>query len=141
MWGYCWAVIDLAYADGLQCSCQIRWPKVALIAGRSIAPSFKGSPTASDYKGLGLRRNTPVVHDSNRLATAKDPRWQRPYTELTYQPMLEVMSYLCANGYKTFIVTGFGQDFVREYSQRIYDIPPEGVIGSALAVRYLRQGW
>ena len=65
------------------------------------------------------------------LATAKDPRWKRPYTDLTYQPMLEVMSYLRANGYKTFIVTGFGQDFVREYSQRIYDIPPEQVIGCA----------
>jgi len=70
------------------------------------------------------------------LATAKDPRWKRPYTELTYQPMLEVMSYLRATGYKTFIVTGFGQDFVRVYSQRIYDIPPEQVIGSALAVKY-----
>ena len=70
------------------------------------------------------------------LATAKDPRWKRPYTELTYQPMLEVMRYLRANGYKTFIVTGFGQDFVRMYSQQIYDIPREQVIGSALAVRY-----
>ena len=70
------------------------------------------------------------------LATAKDPRWKRPYTELTYQPMLEVMSYLRANGYKTFIVTGFGQDFVRVYSQQVYDIPTEQVIGSALAVKY-----
>jgi phosphoglycolate phosphatase-like HAD superfamily hydrolase len=70
------------------------------------------------------------------LATAKDPRWKRPYIELTYQPMLEVMSYLRANGFKTFIVTGFGQDFVRVYSQHAYDIPPEQVIGSALAVRY-----
>jgi len=70
------------------------------------------------------------------LAAAKDPRWKRPYTELTYQPMLEVMRYLRANGYKTFIVTGFGQDFVRVYSQQIYDILPEQVIGSALAVRY-----
>ena len=50
--------------------------------------------------------------------------------------MLEVMSYLRANGYKTFIVTGFGQDFVRVYAQQIYDIPPEQVIGSALAVKY-----
>ena len=70
------------------------------------------------------------------LATAKDPRWKRSYTELTYQPMLEVMSYLRANGYNTFIVTGFGQDFVRVYAQQIYDIPPEQVIGSALAVKY-----
>ena len=70
------------------------------------------------------------------LASAKDPRWKRPYTELTYQPMLEVMSYLRANGYKTFIVTGFGQDFVRVYSQQVYDIPTEQVIGSALNTKY-----
>jgi phosphoglycolate phosphatase-like HAD superfamily hydrolase len=70
------------------------------------------------------------------LATAKDPHWKRPYTELTYQPMLEVMNYLRANGYKTFIVTGFGQDFVRVYSQKVYDIPSEQVIGSALNTKY-----
>jgi hypothetical protein len=51
------------------------------------------------------------------LVSAKDPRWKRPYTELTYQPMLEILSYLRANGFKTYIVTGFGQDFVRLYSQ------------------------
>jgi hypothetical protein len=70
------------------------------------------------------------------LATAKDPRWKRPYTELTYRPMLEVLSYLRANGFKTYIVTGFGQDFVRLYSQQVYGIPPEQVVGSALAVKY-----
>jgi hypothetical protein len=70
------------------------------------------------------------------LASAKDPRWKRPYTELTYQPMQEVMSYLRANGYRTFIVTGFGQDFVRVYSQQVYDIPPEQVVGSALATKF-----
>ena len=70
------------------------------------------------------------------LASAKDPRWKRPYTELTYQPMLEVLSYLRANGFKTYIVTGFGQDFVRLYSQQVYGIPPEQVVGSALAVKY-----
>ena len=70
------------------------------------------------------------------LATAKDPRWKRPYTELTYQPMLEVMSFLRASGFKTYIVTGFGQDFVRLYSQQVYGIPPEQVVGSALAVKY-----
>jgi phosphoglycolate phosphatase-like HAD superfamily hydrolase len=76
------------------------------------------------------------VDGKNWLASAKDPRWQRPYTELVYQPMLEVMTYLRANGFKTYIVTGFGQDFVRLYSQRVYGIPPEQVIGSALAVKY-----
>ena len=70
------------------------------------------------------------------LATAKDPRWKRPYTELVYQPMQEVLVYLRANGFKTYIVTGGGQDFVRLYSQRVYGIPPEQVVGSALAVKY-----
>jgi haloacid dehalogenase-like hydrolase len=70
------------------------------------------------------------------LATAKDPRWKRPYTELTYQPMLEAMSFLRASGFKTFIVTGFGQDFVRLYSQQVYGVPREQVVGSALAVKY-----
>ena len=65
------------------------------------------------------------------LTVAKDPRWKRPYTDLTYQPMQEVMSYLRANGYKTYIVTGGGQDFVRMYSERVYGIPPEQVVGSA----------
>ena len=58
------------------------------------------------------------------LATAKDPRWKRPYTDLTYQPMQEVMSYFRANGYRTYIVTGGGEDFVRQYSERVYGIPP-----------------
>ncbi len=70
------------------------------------------------------------------LETAKDPRWKRPYTELTYLPMLEVLSYLRANGYKTYIVTGGGQDFVRVYSERVYGIPPEQVVGTAGATKY-----
>jgi hypothetical protein len=75
------------------------------------------------------------------LTSAKDPRWKRSYTELTYQPMREVMNHLRANGYKTFIVTGFGQDFVRVYSQQVYGIPPYQVVGSALATKYgYRQG-
>jgi haloacid dehalogenase-like hydrolase len=72
----------------------------------------------------------------NWLATAKDHRWKRPYTELTYQPMQEVLKYLRANGYKTFIVTGGGQDFVRVYSEEVYGIPPEQVVGSAGAVKF-----
>jgi phosphoglycolate phosphatase-like HAD superfamily hydrolase len=70
------------------------------------------------------------------LASAKDPRWKRPYTELTYQPMQEVLKYLRANGYKTYIVTGGGQDFVRVYSEEVYGIPPEQVVGSAGATKY-----
>ena len=70
------------------------------------------------------------------LAEAKDPRWKRPFTDLTYLPMQEVLKYLRANGYKTFIVTGGGQDFVRVYSEAIYGIPPEQVVGSAGATTY-----
>jgi len=70
------------------------------------------------------------------IATAKHPRWGRLYTELTYQPMLEVMHFLRDNGYKTYIVTGGGQDFVRVYSERVYGIPPEQIVGTAGGVKY-----
>jgi phosphoglycolate phosphatase-like HAD superfamily hydrolase len=70
------------------------------------------------------------------LATAKHPRYQRPYTELTYQPMLEVLQLFRANGYKTSIVTGGGQDFVRVYAEQVYGIPPEQVIGTAGGTKY-----
>ena len=70
------------------------------------------------------------------IASAKDGRWKRPYTELTYQPMQEVLSYLRANGFKTYIVTGGGQDFVRVYSERVYGIPPEQVVGTAGGTKY-----
>jgi hypothetical protein len=70
------------------------------------------------------------------LATARHPRWQRPYTALTYQPMQELLRYLRAHGFKTYIVTGGGQDFVRVFAEEVYGIPPEQVIGSAGATRY-----
>jgi phosphoglycolate phosphatase-like HAD superfamily hydrolase len=70
------------------------------------------------------------------LASAKDPRWKRPYTELTYLPMQEVLKYLRDNGYKTYIVTGGGQDFVRVYSEQVYGIPPEQVVGTAGGTKY-----
>jgi phosphoglycolate phosphatase-like HAD superfamily hydrolase len=70
------------------------------------------------------------------LAKAKNPRWKRPYTELVYQPMLEVMKYLRENGYKTYFVTGGGQDFVRVYSEQVYGVPPEQVVGSMGATKF-----
>jgi phosphoglycolate phosphatase-like HAD superfamily hydrolase len=70
------------------------------------------------------------------ITTAKDPRWHRLYTDLVYQPMLEVMRYLRASGYKTYLVTGGGQDFVRVYSERIYGIPPEQVVGTMGGTAY-----
>jgi phosphoglycolate phosphatase-like HAD superfamily hydrolase len=65
------------------------------------------------------------------LDAARHPRWNRPYTQLTYQPMIEVLGYMRANGYKTYIVTGGGQDFVRVYADKAYGIPPEQVVGTA----------
>jgi hypothetical protein len=70
------------------------------------------------------------------LSRAKHPRFKRPYTELVYQPMLEVMQYLRNNGFKTYIVTGFGQDFVRAYGEQVYGVPPEQVVGSSLTTKY-----
>jgi len=70
------------------------------------------------------------------LATAENARWKRPYTRMTYLPMRELLSYLRANGYKTYIVTGGGQDFVRVYSEQAYGIPPEQVVGTAAGTTY-----
>lgn len=70
------------------------------------------------------------------LEKAKDPRWKRPFTELTYYPMQQLLEYLRANGFKTYIVTGGGQDFVRVYSEDTYGIPPEQVVGTAGATKY-----
>jgi phosphoserine phosphatase len=69
-------------------------------------------------------------------AKAEDHRWHRPYTELVYQPMLEVLGLLRANGFRTYIVTGGGQAFVRSYAERVYGIGPAQVIGSTLETKY-----
>jgi len=83
--------------------------------------------------------NTPeefqkVVRDW--LATARHPKFKRPYTELVFQPMLELLDYLRANGFKTYIVSGGGIEFVRAWSQQVYGIPPEQVIGSSIRTKY-----
>jgi hypothetical protein len=70
------------------------------------------------------------------LATARHPRFDRPYDQLTYQPMQEVLRYLRANGFKTFIVSGGGADFLRVWTERVYGIPPEQVVGSTGRVTY-----
>jgi hypothetical protein len=67
------------------------------------------------------------------IARARDARWHRKYTDLVYQPMLEAMRYLRTQGYRTYIVTGGTQAFVRNYAQAAYEIPPEQIIGTALA--------
>jgi phosphoserine phosphatase len=84
----------------------------------------------------GMSVDTFAAEAKKWLAEAKDPRWKKPYTELTYLPMQEVLKYLRASGYKTYIVTGGGQDFVRAYSEATYGIPPEQVVGSSGGTKY-----
>jgi phosphoglycolate phosphatase-like HAD superfamily hydrolase len=73
---------------------------------------------------------------SGWVAKARDPRWNRPYTDLVYQPMLEVMQHLRASGFRVYIVTGGGQAFVRAFAQATYDVPPDRVIGSTGKTKY-----
>jgi haloacid dehalogenase-like hydrolase len=78
---------------------------------------------------------------SDWLATARHPRFNRPYTELVYQPMLELLAYLRVNGFKTFIVSGGGIEFMRPWSERVYGIPPGQVVGSSIKTRFeMRDG-
>jgi phosphoserine phosphatase len=70
------------------------------------------------------------------LATAKHPRFERPYTQLVYQPMVEVLEYLRANEFKTFIVSGGGIDFMRPWTEKAYGIPREQVVGSCIEVKF-----
>jgi hypothetical protein len=74
------------------------------------------------------------------LASAKHPRFNRPYTELVYQPMLELLAYLRSNGFKTYIVSGGGIEFMRPWTETVYGIPPEQVIGSSIKTRFEMRG-
>jgi phosphoglycolate phosphatase-like HAD superfamily hydrolase len=98
--------------------------------------------TELDLEKIAMATLTGMPADEFRaeakkwVASAKDPRWKRPYTDLTYLPMQEVLKYLRANGYKTYIVTGGGQDFVRVYAEATYGIPAEQVVGTAVTTKY-----
>jgi hypothetical protein len=75
------------------------------------------------------------------IATAKHPKTGKLHTEMTYQPMLELLAYLRANGFKTFIVSGGGIEFMRPWAERVYGIPPEQVIGSSVKTKFeMRDG-
>jgi phosphoglycolate phosphatase-like HAD superfamily hydrolase len=89
---------------------------------------------AATLSGMSVEEFT--AEGKKWLETARHPRWKRPYTDLVYQPMLEVLQYLQDNGYKTYIVTGGGQDFVRIYSEKVYGIPPEQAVGTAEGTKY-----
>jgi phosphoglycolate phosphatase-like HAD superfamily hydrolase len=91
------------------------------------------------HAGMTTTEFEAIVKDW--LEAARHPRFQRPYTELVYQPMRELLAYLRANGFKTYIVSGGGVDFMRPWVEKVYGIPPEQVVGSSIKTKFeLRDG-
>jgi haloacid dehalogenase-like hydrolase len=94
---------------------------------------------AASHAGTTTEEFETIVTDW--IASARHPGTKRRYDEMVYQPMLDVLTYLRANGYKTFIVSGGGVEFMRPWVERVYGIPPEQVVGSRIKVKYeLRNG-
>jgi phosphoglycolate phosphatase-like HAD superfamily hydrolase len=100
---------------------------------------------ASGEKGLaellaathaGMTTDEFAKSVSDWITTAKHPKTGRLYTEMTFQPMLELLAYLRANGFKTYIVSGGGIDFMRVWAERVYGIPPEQIVGSSGGLKY-----
>jgi phosphoglycolate phosphatase-like HAD superfamily hydrolase len=89
---------------------------------------------AATHAGLNTEDFSTAV--ANWLATARHPRFDRPYNEMVYQPMVELLAYLRANGFKTFIVSGGGIEFMRVWAEKAYGIPPEQVVGSSGVVEF-----
>jgi hypothetical protein len=89
---------------------------------------------AATHTGMSTEAFSDLVDDW--LARAKHPKYQKLYVNLVYQPMVELLGYLHANGFKTFIVSGGGVEFMRRFAERIYGIPPEQVIGSSGIVKF-----
>jgi haloacid dehalogenase-like hydrolase len=89
---------------------------------------------AASHAGMTTEEFEGIVREW--MATAKHPRFGRPYTDLVYLPMLELLAYLRANGFKTYIVSGGGVEFMRPWAGKVYGIPPEQVIGSSIKVKY-----
>ena len=91
------------------------------------------------HAGMTTEEFEKIVKDW--IATAKHPKTGRLYTEMVYQPMLELLAYLRANGFKTFIVSGGGIEFMRAFAEKVYGIPPEQVIGSSGKMKFeMRDG-
>ena len=86
------------------------------------------------HAGMTTEQFQRIVKDW--IATARHPRFHRPYTELVYQPMLELLAYLRAKGFKTYIVSGGGIEFMRPWTEKVYGIPPEQVIGSCIGLKF-----
>jgi phosphoserine phosphatase len=90
---------------------------------------------AATHAGMTVEQFQKIVTDW--LATARQPRFKRPYTECIYQPMLELLAYLRGNGFKTYIVSGGGIEFIRPWAEKTYGIPPEQVVGSSIKTKFI----
>jgi hypothetical protein len=103
----------------------------AVLAG---TPRDRLKLIAASHAGMTTEDFEKIVKDW--LATAKHPRFQRPYTELVYQPMREVLAFLRASGFKTYIVSGGGVEFMRPWAESVYGVPYEQVLGSRIKLKY-----
>jgi hypothetical protein len=91
------------------------------------------------HAGMTTEEFNAIVTDW--IATARDPKFKKPYTELVYQPMVELLAYLRANGFKTFIVSGGGIEFMRPWTEKVYGVPPEQIVGSSIKTHFeMRDG-
>jgi len=109
--------------------------KGALAGGERAMEEF----VMATHSGMTTEEYERIVKDW--IATAKHPRFKRPYTECVYQPMLELLAYLRAKGFKTFIVSGGSIEFMRPWMERVYGIPPEQVVGSSIKTKFeMRDG-
>ena len=121
-----------------------RQPFKAVLEGDMKTLAEAGERSLSElvmvtHAGMTTDEFSRIVTDW--LATARDVRFKRLYTELVYQPMLELLAYLRANGFKTFIVSGGGVEFMRPWADRVYGVPPEQVVGSSIKTRFqMRDG-
>ena len=109
-------------------------PFKSILAGDMAALAASGQKglleiMAATHTGLTTEAFTQAV--TEWLARARHPRFNRPYTDLVYQPMLELLAHLRSAGFKTFIVSGGGIEFMRPWTERVYGIPPEQVVGSS----------
>jgi len=110
----------------------------AAIAGDLRAVASGGAQGLLRLAGAAMAGNSPEEFQelvARWLLTARDAKWKRPYTELVYQPMLELLAFLRANGFSSFIVSGGGAEFVRAFSEPVYGIPRSQVVGSTFALR------
>ncbi|WP_375786898.1 HAD family hydrolase [Bradyrhizobium sp. Pha-3] len=119
-------------------------PFAAVLDGDLKAVAASGEKGLAELVAVTHAGMTTVEFETivtDWLANARDRRFRRPYTELVYHPMLELLAYLRANGFKTFIVSGGGIEFMRPWTDSVYGVLPEQVVGSSIKTRYeMRDG-